>query len=375
MKIRTIALAASLLILQGCATQTYRAHHATSAELSGIHDLHVVSVIEQDKLDAQHNSLYVNTVPVGAVTGAAIAGGLIAGALISAEANHEAKVFADKHVAPLRAALGNFDARAAIRGPLEQGVTTLPVHMAQWQVRDSESKDEDLLPADSSPGTGWMVLRTRYEMTPDFSGLQVTTVARLYVADAATAWRNTPVYSNDFTYQSALLHMPAKTDEARKQMADQENARYAALDLGKEIEKVNSENPYDPGVASERKKIQDEQWQHQARMRQIAAADWNPEERATWYVRQWQADDATTLKADMTEGGEQTAHMLTLDLVQAQPAAETRTEWTTVYQDDQRSIQDAPDGQVYSVANGDITHGAVHTEQTVRFSAPAVSAH
>lgn len=370
-----IALAGSLLALQGCATQTYLARHTTTTELSQIRELHVVSVIEQDKLDAQHNTLAVGVSPIGAVSGAAIAGGLIAGALITAEANHEARVFAEKHLAPLREVLGNFDARAAIRGPLEQGVTTLPIHMSQWQVRDSEVKDPDLLPADSPQGTGWMVLRTRYEMTPDFSGLQMITDARLYVAGAGSNWRSNPVYSNDFTYQSALLHMPPKTDEIRKQKTEQENARYAALGIDQEISKVNSENPYDPAVAEERKKIRDEQWQHQSRIKQIAAADWNPEERANWFVEQWQTGSATDLKADMAEGGQQTARMLILDLTQAQPLASAKPEWDTIYQDDQRSIQDAPDGRVYSVANGDVTHGATHVSQEIRIAAPAMGAH
>jgi hypothetical protein len=373
-KLRIIALAGSLLILQGCATQTYRARHTTSAELSRIHELNVVSVIEQDKLDAQRNTLSVGVSPVGVVSGAAIAGGLIAGALITAEANHEANVFAEKHVAPLLKALGDFDARATIRGPLQQGVATLPTHMSKWQALNSESKDQDLLPVNSPEGTGWMVLRTRYEMTPDFSGLQVSTLAKLYVAGAASGWRSNPVYSNGFTYQSALLQMPPKTDEVRKQMTDQENARFAALDLAKEIAKVNTSDPYDPEVTRERREIRDQQWQHESRLKQIAAANWNPEERATWFVKQWQADDAAALKADMAEGGQQTARMLALDLAQAQPLAAAKPEWDTVYQDDQRSIQDAPDGRVYSVANGDVTHGATHVSQQIRIATP-VGAH
>lgn len=375
MKLRIIVLAGSLLILQGCATQTYRAHHTTSAELSRIHELHVISVIEQDKLDAQRNTLSVGVSPIGAVSGAALAGGLIAGALITAEANHEANVFAEKHLAPLRDTLGNFDARSAIRGPLEQGVALLPTPKSQWQVLDSGSKAQDLLPAHSPEGTGWMVLRTRYEMTPDFSGLQVSTVAKLFVAGKASGWQGNPVYSNDFTYQSALLRMPPKTDEIRKQMTDQENARYAALDLGRKIAKVNASNPYDPGVATERKEIHDQQWQHESRLKQIAAANWNPEERAAWFVKQWQADNAAALEAGMAEGGQQTARMLVLDLAQAQPPAAAKPDWNTVYQDEQRSIQDAPDGRVYSVANGDVTHGATHVNQEIRIAAPAMSAH
>lgn len=375
MQLRAIALACGLLLLQGCATQSYLAKHAAPDQLSKIHDLHVVSVMTQDKLDAQRNTLTVGVSPIGVVSGAALAGGLIAGALITAEANHEANVFAEQHVNPLRSSLGDFDARAAIRGTLEQGLTAVPIHISQWQAQDSESKDDALLPADSPQGTGWMVLRTSYDMTPDFSGVQVITAARLYVAGPTPNWRSTPIYSNDFTYQSGLLKMPPKTEDVRKRMTDEENARYAKLDISAQIAQVNAANPYDPAVAKQRKDIQDQQWQHKSRLNQIAAMDWNVDERANWFVKQWQENDAAALKTAITDGGEQTARMLAVDLSQAPVPENAKLDWSTVYNDDQRSIQDAPDGRVYSVANGDVTHGATHVNQEIRIATPAASAH
>lgn len=373
--LRNAAIACVVLLLSGCATQTYTARHASASQLAEIHELHVVSIIQQDKLDAQRNSMYVNTVPIGAVSGAAIAGGLIAGALITAEANHEANVFAEKYVAPLQVSLVGYDGRAAIRQSLEQGIQAMPVHMADWKVIDNATMDSNLLPAQATAGSAWLVLRTHYAMTPDFSGLQVTTNASLYVDGSSSSWRDNPVYSNNFTYQSILLQMPPKTEAEREQMTDAENARYAKLDINQQIAKANAADPYDPANAKLREKIHDEQWQHQAKLKQIALPTWNIDERAEWFVKQWQANQAASLKQAISEGGQQTARMLALDLVQSQPAqTEGKQQWRTVYRDAQRSIQDAPDGQVYSVANGDITHGAAHVNQTVYFSAPAVGA-
>lgn len=373
---RNTALASGLLLLSGCATQTYTARHASSSQLAGIHELHVVSVIEQDKLDAQRNSMYLNAVPVGAVTGAAIAGGLIAGALISAEANHEANVFAEKYVTPLQASLTGYDSRAAIRQTLEQGVAALPVHMTDWKAVDAGVAEAELLPSKATTGSAWLVLQTHYAMTPDFSGLQVTTQASLYVAGPAPEWRSNATYSNDFTYQSILLHMPEKTDAVRKQMTDEENARYAKLGIDRQIAKANATDPYDPANAKLREKIHDEQWQHEAQLKQIASPFWNPDERATIFVKQWQSDNAASLEQSIAEGGVQTSRMLALDLNQPPPQLTNngKRDWATVYRDDQRTIQDAPDGKVYSVANGDITHGAVHVNQTYYFSTPATGA-
>lgn len=375
-QLRNAALACGLLLLSGCATQAYTARHTSTSQLASIHELHVISVIKQDKLDAQRNSMYLNAVPVGAVTGAAIAGGLIAGALISAEANHEANVFADKYVAPLRASLAGYDGRAAIRQALEQGVEAMPVRMTEWKAIETGAPDTDLLPAKAAAGSAWLILRSRYAMTPDFSGLQVTTQASLYVADPSAGWRNKPAYSNTLTYQSSLLQMPAKTDAERQHMADAENARYAKLDIGKQIAEINGADAYNPEVARRRREIQDAQWQHQAKLKQIASPAWSVDERAEWFVEQWQKDGAASLKQAMTEGGQQTARMIALDIAQRDPAnaQSGNTEWRTVYRDAQRSIQDAPDGEVYSVANGDITHGAAHVNQTYYFSAPAMGA-
>ncbi|HJU25298.1 MAG TPA: hypothetical protein VJ722_01360, partial [Rhodanobacteraceae bacterium] len=368
--------ACGFLLLSGCATQSYMARHANASQLASIHELHVLSVIKQDKLDAQRNSMYLNAVPIGAVTGAAIAGGLIAGALISAEANHEANVFADKYVAPLRASLAGYDSRAAIRQALEQGVETIPVRVTDWKAMDTGVPNADLLPAKADTGSAWLILRSRYAMTPDFSGLQVTTQASLYVAGPASEWRSKPAYSNSLTYQSSLLQMPAKTDAERLQMTEAENARYAKLEIDKQIAEINGADAYDPAVARKRRKVQDEQWQHQAKLKQIASPTWSVDERAEWFVQQWQKGGAASLKQAMTEGGQQTARMVALDIMQPEPAnADSgNTEWRTVYRDAQRSIQDAPDGEVYSVANGDITHGAAHVNQTYYFSAPATGA-
>lgn len=377
MHFRNAAIVCGLLLLSGCATQGYTARHASTSQLAGIHELHVVSVIEQDKLDAQRNSMYLNTVPIGAVTGAAIAGGLIAGALISAEANHEANVFAEKYVAPLQTSLAGYDARAAIRQTLEQGIEAMPVHMTDWKAMNAGVAEANLLPTNAGAGSAWLVLRTRYAMTPDFSGLQVTTQASLYVAGPDSAWRNNPAYSNDFTYQSPLLQMPPKTDAERKQMTETENARYAKLDIDKQIAQINNaSDAYDPDVAHKRSEVQDEQWQHQAKLKQIASPAWSVDERAEWFVGQWQADQAASLKQAMSEGGQQTARMLALDITQPQPldAEGGKADWRTVYRDAQRSIQDAPDGKVYSVANGDVTHGAAHVNQTMYFSAPVAGA-
>jgi hypothetical protein len=369
----TTALACGILLLSGCATQQpYLATHARTSQLAEIHELHVISVIDQDKLDAQHNTLYVNTVPIGAVAPAAIIGGALGGALVAAEADHEARVFADEHVAPLLTTLRGYDGRAAIRRTLKQGIDAMPVRMADWKTIDAKTADADLLPANAPAGSAWLVLHTRYTMTPDFSGLQVVTTARLYLYNPAILWRDTPVYKNDFTYQSTLLHMPEKTDAVRKRMTDEENARYAKLGMSQQIAKANASDPYDPVNARLREKIHDEQWQHEAKLKQIASPFWSPDERATWFVKQWQADDAASLKQFIAEGGTQTARMLALDLDQQQPqlANDAKRDWTTVYRDAQRTIQDAPDGSVYSVADGDVTHGAGTAMTTTYYSMP-----
>ena len=107
-------LACATLALAGCAAQQpYLATHAKTGELAQIRELHVVSMVAQDKLDAQHNSTYVNPVVTGAPLAAGLIGGLIAGALISAEENHEAHEFAEKHLAPLLTTLAGYDGRAA----------------------------------------------------------------------------------------------------------------------------------------------------------------------------------------------------------------------------------------------------------------------
>jgi hypothetical protein len=371
--LRNAALACGLLLLAGCATQTYTARHASGNQLAEIHDLHVVSVIDQDKLEAQHNNLYVNAVPIGAVAPAAIIGGALGSALVAAEADHEAKVFAEKHIAPLLATLGHYDGRDALRGNLHRQLAALPVPVTDWRAVDAHTRDRDLLPASAPPGSAWLILHTHYSMTPDFSGLQVTTEAGLYLNGQNTGWTNTPVYKNHFTYQSALLHMPEKTADVQKQMEAQENARYAKLGVDQQIAKANAADPYDPANAKLREKIRDEQWQHEAKLKQIASPMWNPDERATRFVEQWQSHDAASLKGFIAEGGSQTARMLALDLNQQQPqlAGNGKHDWDTVYRDDQRTIQDAPDGSVYSVANGDVTHGAGTAETTTYYSVPA----
>lgn len=373
-RLRNAVLACGSLLLAGCATQQpYLATHASTSQLAEIHNLHVISVIDQDKLEAQHNNLYVNAIPIGAIAPAAIIGGALGSALVAAEADHEAKVFAEKHIAPLLTTLAGYDGRAALRQTLHQGLAELPVRLTDWRTVDTKTKDNDLLPASAPAGSAWMVMHTRYSMTPDFSGLQVTTEAGLYLRTQNSGWANTPVYKNDFTYQSTLLHMPEKTDATRKRMTDEENARYAKLDIDQQIAKTNAADPYDPANAKLREKIHDEQWQHEAKLKQIASPLWSPDERATWFVKQWQADDVASLKQFIAEGGTQTARMLALDLAQQQPqlANDTRRDWATVYRDDQRTIQDAPDGSVYSVANGDVTHGAGTAVTTTYYSVPA----
>lgn len=363
---RNAAIACGMLLLSGCATQTYTARHASSSELTQIRGTHVISVIDQKQLDAQYNTTYVNPIVTGAPIVPALAGGLIAGALISAEANHEAHVFAETHIAPLLTTLSGYDGRAAIQQSLQQNLGVLPVHLSGWSSVDSKAKDSDLLPADAPMGSAWLILRTHYAMTPDFSGLQVTTKASLFVHGQNADWRNDPVYKNDFTYQSALLRMPEKSESVRKQMADKEDARYAKLDIDQQVAKANAADPYDPANAKLREKIHDEQWQHEAKLKQIASPFWNPDERASHFVKEWQANDAASLKQDMTEGGTQTARMVALDLGQQQPQAnDSKRDWITVYRDAQRTIQDAPDGAVYSVANGDVTHQAVFVNQNV----------
>lgn len=365
--LRNAALACGLLLLAGCATQTYRARHASSNQLAAIHALHVISVIDQDKLDAQYNTTLVNPVVTGAPIVPALAGGLIAGALISAEANHEAHVFAETHIAPLLTTLAGYDGRAAVRHALQQDLGALPVHSTEWRTVDTKAKDHDLLPANAPAGSAWLIMHTRYSMTPDFSGLQVTTEASLYLDEKDSGWPDTPVYKNDFTYQSALLHMPEKTGAVRKKLTDEENARYAQLGIGQQIAKANAADPYDRANAKLREKIHDQQWQHEAKLKQIASPLWNPDERASQFVKRWQSDNAALLKQLIAEGGAQTARMLALDLDQQQPqrADDAKRDWSTVYRDDVRTIQDAPDGSVYSVANGDVTHEAAFVNQDV----------
>lgn len=358
-----------MVLLAGCATQQpYLATHANSSQLARIHNLHVVSVITQDKLQGQYNTTYMNPVVTGTPIVPALAGGLIASVLISAEANHEAHEFAERHIAPLLATLAGYDGRAAVRESLHQGLGNLPVHITEWKTVDSKTKDSDLLPANVSDGSAWMILRTRYSMTPDFSGVQVITSVKLYEGGQSSAWRSRPVYKNLLTYQSPLLQMPPKDDAVRAQMTDAENAAYAKLDVDAQIKMANDGSPYDPDNAARRHKIHDEQWQHQAKLKQIASPYWAPDERADHFVAQWQKDNAQALEADVTEGGVQTARMLALDLDQQQPdlSGKSKRAWVTVYHDAQRTIQDAPDGEVYSVANGDVTHEAVNVHQTVR---------
>lgn len=373
--LKTPLLACGVLLLAGCATQQpYLATHTNSSELAQIHELHVVSVIDQDKLKAQYNTTYVNPVVSGAPVVAGLVGGLIAGALISAEQNHEAHEFAEKHIAPLLTTLAGYDGRTAMRASLHESLATLPVHLADWRTVDTKSKNADLLPAGAAAGSAWLILNSEYAMTPDFSGLQVVTHATLYVNGPDGGWRHSPAYENELTYQSALLQMPAKTDAIRTQMTDVENARYAKLDVDAQIDKANAGSPYDPANAKLREKIHDEQWQHQAKLKQIASPSWSPDERADKFVAEWQQDGAQALKQFVSEGGTQTARMLAVDLEQAQPdlAAKTKRDWVTVYHDAQRSIQDAPDGKVYSVANGDVTHGASFLNQSVPvYMAPA----
>ncbi|HET7561782.1 MAG TPA: hypothetical protein VFJ87_05310 [Rhodanobacteraceae bacterium] len=368
-------LACGVLLLAGCATQQpYLATHTNTSELAQIHELHVVSVIDQDKLKAQYNTTYVSPVVSGAPIAAGLVGGLIAGALISAEENHEAHEFAEKHIAPLLTVLAGYDGRTAVRESLHQGLATLPVQLADWRTADTKSKDADLLPASATAGSAWLILDSEYAMTPDFSGVQVVTHASLYLDGSDARWRHTPVYENELTYQSTLLQMPAKTEAVRQQMTDVENARYAKLDVDQQIAKSNAGDPYDPVNGKLREKIHDEQWQHQAKLKQIASPYWSPDERARKFVTEWQQNGAEALKQFVTEGGTQTARMLAIDLEQPQPDldAKTKRDWVTVYHDAQRSIQDAPDGKVYSVANGDVTHGAAFLGQSVPvYVAPA----
>lgn len=367
------ALTGSLLLLAGCATpQPYLATHASAGQLAEIHGLHVISVIDQDKLEAQHNSLYVNAVPLGAVAPAVIIGAALGSAIVSAEAAHEAKVFATTHVAPLQATLAGYDGRAAIRQTLQAGLADLPVRKDDWKTVDAKTADAALLPASAAPGAAWLVLRTHYSMTPDFAGLQVITKADLYIDDGSANWRTKPAYKNDFTYQSPLLEMPAKTDAVRKQLADAENARYAKLDVDAQIAKSNATDPYDPANAALRETIHDEQWKHESKLKQINSPIWNADARASHFVQQWQADAATSLKGYVSEGGTQTARMLALDLTQKTPAANATHTWSTVYRDDQRTIQDAPDGTVHSVANGDVNHGAIGVSTTTYINATPV---
>lgn len=373
--LRTTVLGCGLLLLAGCATQQpYRATHTDSSQLAQIHELHVVSVVAQDKLKAQYNTTYVNPVVSGAPVVAGLVGGLIAGALISAEQNHEAHEFAEKHIAPLLTTLAGYDGRAAVRESLQPGLAALPVKLADWRTVDIKSKDTDLIPAGASTGSAWLILDSEYAMTPDFSGLQVVTHASLYLDGPNGSWRHRPVYENELTYQSALLQMPAKTDAIRTQMTDVENARYAKLNVDQQIDKANAASPFDQENAALRRKIHDEQWQHKAALKQIASPFWSPDERARKFVAEWQQNAAEALKQYVSEGGTQTARMLAVDLEQTQPdlAAKSKRLWVTVYHDAQRSIQDAPDGKVYSVANGDVTHGASFLSQSVPvYVAPA----
>lgn len=361
-------LACGVLLLAGCATQQpYLATHANASELAQIRELHVVSVIDQDQLKAQYNTTYVNPVVGGAPIAAGLVGGLIAGAIISAQENHEAHEFAENHIAPLLTTLAGYDGRTVVRETLQQGLATLPVKLADWRTVDTKAKDANLIPANAAPGSAWLILDSEYAMTPDFSGLQVVTHASLYVDAPNASWRQAPVYKNLLTYQSALLHMPTKTADIRQKMTDAENARFAKLGVDQQIAAANAASPYDTANAKMRRKIQDEQWQHKAALKQIASPLWSPDERARKFVAEWQQDGAQALKQDLAEGGTQTARMLAVDLGQAQPdlAAKTKRDWVTVYSDAQRSMQDAPDGKVYSVANGDVTHGAAFLNQNV----------
>ena len=362
-------LAVAMIALAGCAAQQpYLATHTSGSELAQIHELHVISVIDQDKLDGQYNTTSVNPIVTGGPIAAGLVGGLIAGAIITAQANHEAHKFEETHIAPLLTTLGAYDGRATLREALQQGLSVLPVHLAEWRTTDAKAKDTELLPEDAPAGSAWLILRSDYAMTPDFAGLQVVTHSSLYVDGANGGWRNKPVYANQLIYQSPLLSMPSKTDAVRKQMTDTEDARYAKLNVEQQIARANAGNPYDPANAKLRGQIHDEQWQHEASLKQIQSASWSPDERARRFVTEWQHNDAASLKQFIAEGGTQTARMLAIDLAQAQPNLDSKAkrDWVTVYHDAQRSIQDAPDGTVYSVANGDVTHGAAFVSQQPR---------
>lgn len=357
--LRTPMLACGLMLLAGCATQQpYFATHTNTSQLAQIHALHVVSVIDQDKLKAEYSTVSVRVVPIGVVSPAVIVGGALGGAIASAIANHEAKAFAESHIAPLLDALTDYDGRAALRDTLHQGLSTLPVRITSWKTVDTKAADSELLPAQAPAGSAWMILHTEYLMTPDFSGVQVITDARLFVDGANADWRKTPVYKNELTYQSPLLQMPFKDDATRKQMTDAENARYAKLDVPAQIAKANAASPYDPQNATLRRQIADEQLQHKNTLKQIAWPYWSPDYRANWFVKQWMKDGTTKLRQYVSAGGEQTARMLALDLEQPQPVldASAKRDWTTVAHDAGQTIQDAPDGKVYSIFDGDVTH-------------------
>lgn len=355
--LKTPLLACGVLLLAGCATQQpYLATHTNSSELAQIHELHVVSVIDQDKLKAQDNLTLINP---GYVAAAGLEGGLIGALVMGAEVEHKAHVFAAKHMAPLLPQLVGYDGRAAVRQTLQQGLATLPVHMADWRTVDKPAKDADLLPATAPAGSAWLILRSEYSMTPNFAGVQVITHATLYIDMANATWRSKPAYKNELTYQSPLLRMPDKSDAVRKQMTDQENARYAKLDIGAQITKANAGSPYDKQNAELRQQIQDEQLQHRNTLKQIASPSWSADDCAALFVQQWQKDGASALRQFVSEGGQQTVRMLALDLNQPQPVLDksVRRTWITVSDNDGRAIQDAPDGKVYSLADVDVTYG------------------
>lgn len=327
-----------------------------TAQLQALEPLPVVEVIGQDALAAQDTFTYANvnilsnpSMPIVAD----VAGGALGMAIVNAQIKAEARRFADLHVQPLRGVLAGFDAKAALGDSLQQALAQQPALFGSYNVAGA-------VPTGNGPRA---VVETSYAMTPDFSALQVMATVTIHAAGSADG---KPAYHNVLIYQSPRLDVPPKTAADSSRMLAEENSRYAALHIDDDIAKANAAlASRDPEVSRLRRKISDEQYQHNQQLRLAALTTWDPDSHAQRLCEAWAVNRGEALKVAMRASGVEIAHMLQLDLADRTPADQADKP-RTVFKSDTREIDYRMGGQMISLATSD-------TDASLKTPAPMVT--
>lgn len=338
---RFAAIAAVASCLCACAAAPQRPAHLSAQQLTQVLPLTVSEVVPQKELLAQ--STYevpnVQTFPVGAAPIVPVAlGGALGMFIVDSAEKASAERFAKAHVLPVQTALAGYDATADVRRSIGDALAADPSVFAAVTPADH-------VPA-SAAGGHHAVAVASYALTPDFSAVQVS--LSLQIFDGG----NKPTYANRYVFQSARKTLAPKTAEDVRQSIDEEDRRYAALDVNAQIARANALGRSTEG-ARLRTAILAEQNEHRLRMASARKSVWDADASAQRLAAMWAEDGGVAVKRALQESGPILEHLIDLDLKAPVQTGDIPVSGKQIAGNAERCVLMRRDGSLISLATKD----------------------